>query len=169
MENNVEKRKKWRISFFDIFIVACALVVALLVISYSNRSTGSVSLVPTGTLETVVYTLELQGMRDGSAYLVQPGDSLIDRVERRALGTVVTVEIKPSMRLETNMLTGDRVIVEVPERMDAIIVVRAQALVTDSQISVDGFAVRVGARVSVNGPTYNGSGFIAYIERGETS
>jgi len=166
MESNSEKRKiKWRLNLFDIIIIACALIAAVLIINYASRSGGGASIIPAGTQETVTYTLELQGMRYGTAELIQVGDTLIDKVERRALGTVVSFELKPALTLSNDSTTGDRIISEIPGRIDAIITVSAPATVTDSQISVDGFALRVGARVSVNGPIYNGTGFIAYVER----
>ena len=169
MESKPEKRKiKWRLNLFDIIIIACALVAAVLIINYASRSGGGASIIPAGTQETLTYVLELQGMRFDSAELIKVGDSLIDKVEKRALGTVASFELKPAMQLSNDSTTGDRVVSEVPDRVDAIITVRAQATATDSQVSVDGFAVRVGARVSVNGPLYNGAGFIAFVERSDT-
>ena len=169
MENKPEKRRiKWRLNLFDVIFITCALIAAVLIINYATRSSGGVSLVQTGSMETVNYTIELQGMRFGTAELVAPGDSIIDRTERRSIGTVVSVELRPSFVIQKNYITGERFLAEVPDRTDAIITVRAQAMVTDSQISVDGFALRVGARVSATGPTYHSVGFISHIERSET-
>lgn len=167
MENNpVKKKLKLRLNLFDIIFIVCVLIIAGLIMIYLNRNTGSVSVLPSGTRETVVYTIELQGMIDGTADLIKPGDSLIDKVEKRALGNVISVTLVPSTTLSKNYVTGDRIIVEVPGKTDAVLVVTAQATVTDSQISVDGYAIRVGTRVSINGPLYNSSGFITDIERG---
>ena len=68
--------------------------------------------------------------------------------------------------MQKNFYTGDYYATVIPERTDAIIVATAHGLVTDSQISVDGFVIRVGARVSVNGPLYHSGGFITDIVRG---
>lgn len=168
-EEKTNKKIKWRLNLFDIIIIACALVAAVLIINYASRSGGGASIIPAGTQETLQYTLELQGMRYGSADLIQIGDTLIDKVEKRSIGTIVSVELRPAMMQTNNSMTGDRVIVEVPERIDAIITVSAQVTVTDSQVSVDGFALRVGTKVSVNGPAYNGNGFITYVERSHSS
>ena len=168
MESNPTPGKmKLRLNVFDVVIIVCAIIAAVLIINYSSRSDSGASIIPAGSQETITYTLELQGMRYGSAELIQVGDALIDNVERRALGTIVSIELMPAMMLQSSLATGDRVIVEVPERVDAILTVMAQATVTDSQISVDGFALRVGARASVNGPSYNGTGFVAYVERSD--
>ena len=167
-EVNLQKKKgKWRLNLFDVIFIACAIAAAALIFIYSNRSAGSVSVLPTGSKETVVYTIEFQGMINGTADLIKPGDSLTDKVENRAMGSVVSVELVPSTTMQKNLITGDRRIVEVPGKTDAIVVVTAQATMTDSQISVDGFAIRVGTRVSINGPLYNSEGFITDIVRGK--
>jgi len=168
MENTPEKKKtiKWRLNLFDVIFIICAIIVAGLILVFSNRSGGGI-IAPAASQEMVVYTMEFQEMLPGTAELIQPGDTLIDKIERRFLGTVVSVELMPSRRSEKNLLTGDRIIVNVPERTDAIVVVTAQAAVTDSHINVGGYIVRAGTRISVNGPLYNGVGFIIDIERGD--
>jgi hypothetical protein len=170
MENNpAPKKMKLRLNLFDIIFIACALAAAALILLYSSRSDGGTSIIISGSSETVVYTLEFQGMLPGTAELISPGDSLVDRVERRAIGTVVSVELMPSTTSQKSFVTGNRYIVDVPGRTDAVVVVTANAHVTEGQISVNGFAVRVGTRVSINGPLYNGVGFIIGIERGDAA
>ena len=170
MENNLQKSKiKWRLSLFDVIFIVCALIAAGLIVFLSGRSDGGVNIVTSASQESVVYTIEFQGMLPSTAELVKPGDSLVDKVERRAIGTVVSVEVKPGTTLQKSFITGERIVTEVPGRVDAIVVVSAQGTVTDSQISVNGFAVHVGTRVSVNGPLYNGVGFIINIERGDAA
>lgn len=166
MDNNTAQRK-WRLNLFDIIFIICALAIAGLILLYSSRS-GSGSIVSSGTQGTVTYTLELQGMINDTAYLVQPGDELIDKVEKRPMGKVVSVEVIQSIASQKNYFTGDRPISDVPDRLTAVMVVTSDATITDSQISVPGgFIVRVGKWVSVNGPLYNCAGFIVDMERGD--
>jgi hypothetical protein len=170
MENNPAPRKmKLRLNLFDIIFIACALAVAALILLYSSRSDGGTSIIMSGSSETVVYTIEFQGMFPGTAELIAPGDALVDRVERRAVGTVVSVELMPSTTSQKSFITGNRYIVDVPGMTDAILVVSANAHVTEALINVNGFAVRVGTRVSINGPLYSGIGFIIGIERGDAA
>jgi len=166
MEDTQGKKKiKWRLNLFDVIFIVCAIVVAVLLLRFSGRSAGSVSVIPAGSQETVVYTVELQGMYNDSAKLVKPGDAFIDKVEKRALGTVVSVNLVPARTLQNDLVSGNRIVVEIPERTDAIVTVTAQATVTDSQITVDGYAIRVGTKVSIDGPLYNSGGFITDIVR----
>ena len=167
MEND-KTIKKWRPNFFDIVIVAVLVAAAVLLFTLV-RGTGDTG----GGLfavaqEPVYYTIELQAMRGDSGELIAPGDSLIDRVENRPLGTVVSVELRPAQMLSRDLITGDFVVSVIPERTDAIIVVRAMATITDTQISIGRFTLRAGTRVSVLGPQYHGTGFVIDIERGDS-
>jgi len=166
MENNPEKKKvKWRLNLFDVIFIACALIIAGVIILYSNSKAGTSSVLPSGSKETVVYTIELLGMINGTAELIKPGDTFIDKVEKRNLGTVVSVDLTPSTALQKNLITGERILSEIPGKTDVKVVLSAQATMTDRQISVDGFTIRVGAKVSINGPLYNSGGYITDIER----
>jgi len=156
---------KWKLNLFDIIFIACALTAVVFLLRYTGRSTGGVGMLPSGSQETIVYTIELQGMIDQAAELIKPGDSLIDKVEKRVLGTILSVELVPSKTMQKNLYTGDYFATVIPERTDAIIVATAQGVVTENQISVDGFAIRVGKWVSINGPLYNSNGFITDIVR----
>jgi len=165
METNSEqKKRKWRLSLFDVIFIVCAIAIAGGILLYSWRSGGSI--VFSGTQGTVRYTVELKGMIEDTAYFIKVGDELVDKVEKRPMGTVVSVEIVPSTTLNRNDYTGERIITDVPDRMDAILVVTSDATITDSQISIPGgFIVRVGTWISVNGPLYNCAGYIIDMER----
>ena len=165
MENE-KTTKKWRPNFFDIIIVA-VVIAAVGLVFLILRGTGDTGggILFAGQQETVYYTIELQAMRGDSGELIQPGDALVDRVENRPLGTVVSVELRPAQMLQRNLHTGDFVVSEIPERTDAIVVVRATATVTEHRIEIGRFTLRSGARVSVLGPQYHGVGFIIDIER----
>ena len=104
-----------------------------------------------------------------NVWLPRPGDELIDRIEKRPMGTVVSAEVKPSYSMHINFETGEMVNSVIPDAMDAVLVVRADVTVTESQIRIGRFILRVGARVSVNGPLYSGSGFIIDMERSDAA
>jgi hypothetical protein len=158
---------RWRPNFFDIVIVAVLAAVAVLLFTIIRGTGDTGGILFAGTQEPVYYTIELQAMRGDSGELIEPGDSLIDRVENRPLGTVVSVELRPAQMLSRDLNTGDFIISEIPERTDAVIVVRAMATITDTQINIGRFTLRAGTRVSVLGPMYHGTGFVVDIERGD--
>lgn len=166
MENNPKKRR-WRLNLFDIIFILCAVIIAAVIV-ISSGGLGSGSMLSSGAQEKVVYTIELQSMVGDGMNYIKAGDALVDRVEKRPIGTVVSVRLeqsKASMKDET----GERHMVDVPGRTTAIVTVTADATVTESSISVGGFIVRVGTWLSVNGPLYHGTGFIVDIERDDLS
>ena len=168
IEGKPEKKKsKWRLNLFDIIFISCILAIAGIIIGYVGFSSGF--LFSSGSRETVTYTIELQGMLFDSAFLPKPGDELIDRVEKRPLGTIVSAEVKPSLSIQKNLSTGELILTEISDRYDAIIVVSANANVTDNQVRIGRFTIRVGTWLSVNGPLYTGSGFIIDMERSDAT
>ena len=98
--DNTTTPKKWRLNLFDVFFIVVLLVAAGFLIRYLGSSGGSVAM--SGVNDTVIYTIELADMRGDSALLIKPGDALVDQVEKRQMGTVESVVVMPSTRLEKN-------------------------------------------------------------------
>jgi hypothetical protein len=165
--NPAPKKIKWRLNLFDIVFIVLLLVAAGFILNYLNSLDSRSSILPSGTQETVIYTIEFRAMMPEAAVLIQPGDELVDRIEKRSVGTVVSVELVPATVLQKSSITGERIITEIPNRFDAIVVIEALANVTESQISVDGFTIRYGVSIFFSGPQYGSSGFIVNIERAD--
>lgn len=163
MENKKKKLPKF-INLFDIVVLALAGIM-LAVLLFVGKDTGAVDAAPTETF-TCRYTIELNYMNNGTAGLIEVGDSLMDKVKKYNMGTVVSVEVGPTLVQVTDSENGRLVIAEVPDVQTATIVLEGTATESDTQILVDGgFLVRRGQRVSVNGPGYWGTGYIIDVER----
>ena len=157
-------KRKWKPNLFDIVFIVIVLAAAWFIIGIFRPSGSSEA--SSSTTQTVTYTVEFSDMYYEGAYRIAPGDVLIDNVENRLLGTVVSVELVPSTKLERNAMTGERIITEYPGRLTAITTIAAEATVTEDQITLtSGFIIRVGTRVSANGPLYYAVGFIVNMER----
>ena len=165
-ENNTAQKKR-RPNLLDICFAAVVLIAAFLVLRQSGGTGGIVTPDP---LQKVVYTVEIEEMRGDSAHMIKPGDILLDRIERRHMGTVIDVDVQPTRKLENDLVTGGRVVSVVPGRYNAVITVEAEAIITDRQITVEGgFVVRAGLWITVNGPLYGGTGFITDIVRSDAA
>lgn len=167
MENNTApKKRKWRLNLFDVLVICLVVVAAVVFLFVSRSSRGTGVTASTGTDTTVTYTIELAGMIGDTAYSIQEGDILYDRVERRTLGKVVSVTVAPHTTSEKNRTTGEQVLSVVPGKMAATIVLESAAVETDTAISVDGgFIVRAGVEITASGPGYSGSGYILSVNR----
>ena len=157
-----KKKLKWSLNFFDLVIIAVAVVACFIII----RMAGSGNVIaPSGETKTVRYTVELSTMLDDVADMIKPGDALIDKIEKRPVGTVVSVEVTPAYVSAQSSVTGDYIITEIPEHKSAIVVLEAVCNVSDFEISTSVFAIRTGTKISFTGPGYSGSGFIIEIAR----
>ncbi|MDR0445988.1 MAG: DUF4330 domain-containing protein [Oscillospiraceae bacterium] len=161
---NAEKRKfKLRINLFDIVIIIAALGAGFLLLRLTDSGDGTV--LGTGKPVTLNYTLELFNLPAGTAELIAAGDRLTEVVEKRYVGTVVSVEYGPYMPTSKNSLTGDYILAEIPEREVAVIEVTLEAVDTGNEINASGFVPRAGMSLSVTGRGYAGPGVILDIKR----
>ncbi|MDR2615968.1 MAG: DUF4330 domain-containing protein [Oscillospiraceae bacterium] len=161
---NSQKRKwKLRFNFFDAVIIIAALGVGFLLMRLTNADGGTAW--NPGRAVTVRYTLELSNLPVGTAELIRPGDALTEVVEKRYIGSVVSVESAPYRPTSKDSFTGDYILTDMPEREVAIITVSLDATDTGSELNASGFAPRGGLNLSVTGRGYAGAGVILDIER----
>jgi hypothetical protein len=158
-----KSKLRLRFNFFDVVIILAALGAGFLLLRLTDAGEGTV--MNPGKTVTVNYTLELSNLPEGTAPLIKPGDRLIDVVEKRNVGTVVSVEYRPYISTSKNSLTGDYILTEVPQRESAVISVTLDAVDSGSELNASGFIPRGGMGMSVTGPGYAGSGLITDIER----
>ena len=162
MEEN--KKRRSILNLFDIVVILVALALAAVLLIPRQSASDS----PDAESGTVRYTIELTGMQNGSAELIQEGDSLVDRIKRYSIGTVQSVEVTNTLRQVEDYENGVVRYVESSTLQTAILVIEAPCTQTDTQITVSGgYAIRVGLPVSVLGPGYYGTGYILAVERGQ--
>ena len=135
-------RPWWRLTLFDIVIIAIVVVIGAVLVWFTGMAGGSGSSGEesqgSSTSGTLRYTIELRQMVGESAYLIQEGDALVD------------------------------VPVTVPGYLTATVVVESPYTDNGTEIVVDGgYVIRSGVSVQVRGPGYAGSGEILTLERGD--
>lgn len=168
-ENN--KKIRWKLNLFDLLVILVVLAVAAGVVflryQQSRASQASQSEGTAAGSATVRYVVELTEMPLQAAEMVQPGDELVERTRKEAMGVVQSVEVGLTRTLTKDQNTGNYHFVEVPEQYTATIVVEDTATISDSSIvSSGGLEIRAGTSVRVFGPGYYGSGYIISVERG---
>jgi hypothetical protein len=156
-------KMRLRFNFFDAIIILAVLGAGFLLMRLTNAG-GGTAFNP-GKTVTVNYTLELSSLPVGTSALIKPGDRLSDVVEKRYVGTVVSVEHGPYVSTSKNSLTGDYILTEVPLREMAAISVTLDAVDSGDELNASGFIPRGGAVLSITGPGYAGSGLITNMER----
>lgn len=159
-------KPKIKINIFDVLIIILVIILGYVVLRLSNADGGGATVLTSGTPVTVRYTLELSDLPESLINAIKPGDSLSEAVEKRSIGTVVSVDIGPYMTTSKNSYTGDFILTEEPGRYTATIIVELKnAVDTGSEIDAQGFILRANSNPSVLGPGYAALGFITGIER----
>lgn len=163
MEN---KKKRSIFNLFDIVVILIAAVLAVILLA--PRKAPAPAGDDTAAGGKVRYTIELSEMRNGTEQLIQPGDTLVDKIKKYDMGTVESVEIRPAIRQGEDLVDGRRVESELSSQKTAIVTVVADCTETDTGITVaGGFEVLVGVPVYAKGPGYYSAGYIIGIERND--
>lgn len=166
MENNKSKKFKWKISIFDIIIIAIVIVAAVIFLKLTNR--GNVTPITNTVSSTIRYKVELDYMIPGSAEMIKVGDELNDGTTNVYIGKVLEVDVAPTTASIKNSNTGEYFIQEIPEKYTATILIEAPCEITEQAITVNSsFLIRVGTSARVRGPGYAGTGSIIAIDRGD--
>jgi hypothetical protein len=161
----MENKKKFHFSIFDIIIILVVLAVAAVVV-YIFRPSGSTSLNIGGSSGTVVYTVELTNMPEGTADMVSVGDTINDSTKNYGMGTVLSVDSGPYTTYVPDVSSGVSRCVTVPGYETVYITIQSPATITDSTITTSGgYVVRVGNSSTAEGPGYAGTGYVVDIER----
>lgn len=159
------EQKKFKISIFDVIILAVVLLAAAAVLLVFRPGKATVT-APTGT--PTEYTVELAKMPAGSGELVQAGDSVSDGARNYAIGTVVSAETVPYTYQSTDETTGTVQNVPLDRYENVRVTIRANLSPSSKGLATaDGYVVTVGTQVHLSGPCYAGTGYVIAIERGE--
>ena len=163
MDKSKKQRGRSIFNLFDIIVILIAVALAALLFFMRQEQQNESS-----TAGTVRYTLELTGMLNGSADLIEPGDQLVDKVKKYDIGKVVSVQVDTTVQRAYDLENGGIVETPMAGQQTATIVVEAECTETSSQIIVDGgYIVAAGMEASLRGPGYWGSGYIMSVDRGD--
>lgn len=158
-----ENKKKWKISIFDIIIVAAVLIAAFAVFMLLKPKDVKVAAPSTVPTE---FTVELVQVPKGAADLIEPGDAVRDSTRNYDIGTVVSHEVLPytvQVADEENLTVKNAVM----DRYDNILLtIRSNMLTGGNALTTEsGYQVTVGTKVYLAGPCYAGTGYVIAIDR----
>lgn len=152
-----EKKKKFNV--FDIIIILVIIAIAGGAYVFTHR---------TKAMETQLlrYSLELNECPEGFSQNIKVGDKLTDNVKNYNMGTITSVEARPSIRLGEDKINGTVIESTLEGKETVILVVEANVVEDGANFKVDGgYVVKAGKDVSVKGNGYAGRGYILTIGR----
>ena len=156
---NERIKKKRRVNVFDMIIIVVVIAVVIGTYAFTHREKA---------LETKIlrYSLELVECPEGFSQKIQVGDRLTDNVKNYHMGTVTSVEARPSVRLGEDKINGNVIESVIEGKETVILVVEANVVETASDFKVDGnYVVKAGKDIAVKGNGYAGKGYILTIGR----
>lgn len=156
-----EEPKIKKINWLDIFIILIALVVAVAGYSYLKKDKPSL----TANTQKVVYKVKTNESLLSTYDLIEEGTTLRDSIKNYNIGTVVSKEYEKSKRYGVNEETHELVETELDDKIDITLTVEADADVSDKNISVGEYKLKVGNEAYIKGKGYAGIGYIISIER----
>lgn len=152
-----DKKKKFNV--FDIIIVIVVLAIAGGAYVFTHRTQAKET-------QLLRYSLELNECPEGFSQNIKVGDKLTDNVKNYNMGTITSVEARPSIRLGEDKINGNVIESTLDGKETVIIVVEANVIEDGPDFKVDGgYVVKAGRDVSVKGNGYAGRGFILTIGR----
>ena len=157
------EKKKIRFNVIDIAIVIVAI---LLVTAFAYYAGGNLS--SGGKVETIRYTVAVEGFTEEFVDLVKVGDNVRNIDRACEAGTVVAVsEATPHISYNENQDEGSFVAVEVPGKYRFEVVVESPYTNTGSGYYIDQVEIRTGKKISLKTPGFAFNGVIMGIERSD--
>ncbi len=138
------------VNIIDLCIVLFVAVVAAVVVMFfsANQTIDQQS-----TQKRI--TIEVTAIEKDICDAMLKDKKIFDKVQNKALGTLVDVKIEPSVEYNLSKDTGDYIQSEVPNRFDAQLVI---------DVSPDE-ELYVGKRMSVSTKDFTAAGYIIELER----
>ena len=153
----VKKDRGIALDFLILLAVVGVLLVAALVLL---RLFG----MPVARHETrrIEYTLVVEGEERGGHAYIHEGDRVIDRTNRKMLGTVKSVSVAEHQKEVFRESEGRLILCRVPEREDIHIVIEAD---TSAPYTLANKPLSVGTTLVFRTRDYSGSGTVLKIKK----
>lgn len=155
-----------RLNMLDVFIILLVIIACIFGYKYVNSSDAPVIQKNTTKVTYQIRTSEsLQSMYD----MISENTSIYDSTKNLFLGTIVKKEILDSERYEVDYENSTFTKSALPRgtAIDVLLTIEADANISEQNISVGDYVIKVGAPAYIKGKGYAGKGYITSIERNE--
>lgn len=161
MKTTKEKRA-WRFTALDLIILVVLLAVIAAVVwffgPFRDRSAGNSALV------NIEYTVEVKGMEEEYLGNIRVGDTVIDSVTKKEIGTITAVETMPLVEYVLNTEDGVMMEKEYPGQFTLLVTISSPATFDERGYSIEGYRVAIGVLHHMQLPNFVGSGYCIGIE-----
>lgn len=164
-EEMKETPKKKLFNIFDVVIVLIALIAA--VFGYKYISNNNTTVLPTNNTSKVIYQVRTTESLPQTYEMINENTIIYDSIKNYQIGKILKKEILPSERFDIDLETGEYTKTELPqeEYVDILLTIEADATMSEQDISIGQYVIKVGEQVYVKGKGYASSGYVVSIER----
>lgn len=138
---NTEKK---RINLLDLIII---LILVAAVVFGVGSFTDAWNKKQKATSERVVFSVELRQQDEALLNYIEEGSLLQDGVSKQVLGTVVAIHESPAEKIIENHDAQSIVLAKIPDKIDITIEVEGAAEVTETDIKIGSYEVKVGKTI----------------------
>ncbi|MCI8331598.1 MAG: DUF4330 domain-containing protein [Clostridiales bacterium] len=164
MKDAMKKKHKFNIVDAMIILIVVALI-ALVAFVFLFKGSSFITRIFGGTGEKVeiYYAIEVNQIRESLIGNPQAGDAVHDAVRNYDMGTVVGV-----LSGDSEYIGGDKngkaVATKYPGYQSLILIVKAQAVNTGREYSIDGYQIQNGAKVDFDSTHLSATGYCIGLE-----
>lgn len=153
-----------RMNILDVVIILIVLVACVFGYTYINKQENIIA--PSNTTK-VVYQVRTTESLPEIYEMIEENTIVYDSIKNYKIGTIVKKESLASERYDIDSKTGEYVKTELPkeEYVDILLTIEANASITEQDISIGDYVIKVGEQVYVKGKGYASAGYVVSIER----
>ena len=99
--------------------------------------------------------------------MIEENTTIYDSIKNSPIGMVIKKECLPSERYDADLLKGEYIKTDLPQEdyVDVLLTIEANANISEQDIAIGDYIIKVGEQVFVKGKGYASSGYIVSIER----
>lgn len=113
--------------------------------------------------QVIDYTVELKAVTQSFADAIKTGDLIRESIRGNTLGYVEEVTSAPATEITTDYINGKYVNAPIPNKLDLMVKIKSEAMVSEKSISVGGLEIKIGQKLAIKGKGYANQGFILNI------
>lgn len=160
MKKKKENRSR-RFTVLDgiiILVILAVIGVGIYFIAADKTPASAETTVP------ITFTVELKGLKDVYVNNIRVGDTVIDSVTKKTIGTVAAVETLPYTEFTVNQESGVVEEKAYPGYATVLMTVSSDAVLGGLGYTIDGYRVAIGVLHHLQLPHFLGSGYCIGVQ-----
>lgn len=157
-----KEKRAWRFTALDLIIllaIAAVIVFAFYFFGSFRQNRGSAE-----TIVNIEYTIEIKRIKDIYVGNIRVGDTVIDSVTKKGIGTITAVENTPMIEYLLNTDEGIVEEKEYPGYSTMLITISSPATRTEKGYTINSYRVAIGGMHYLQLPKFQGSGYCIGVQ-----